>query len=339
MPQTYQAPVGSGVGVQKFSIKPGGLGLQLGESSPPPPAAPQNGSPDPSPPSTSPPQQPTPPTPFQRLYPGVDPSKVEMELDAKSNRIRFRNIEPPPETPPEIPASTPAPPATPSGAAERDSVAQLRTQLEQQSQLITAMFQAQATGRPIAEILGLQAPQAVEPDYSGLDLYDDAQRGQFIKQLRADALQTARAEVEAQMRGHLPHIQGAQRYGERASVAAQYGKDPNYEHKAALTEKLIGGNPNISFEATYKLVSQIQEGLSNLPGTAKGTPTTSGVPEAKTVTLTPTQQEEKAAQAARYQSTNGGRATGQPTPPPEVAKDFKKLARWVAHQQALGNLD
>jgi hypothetical protein len=269
------------------------------------------------------------------MFPGVDPSKVEINLDDKTNRIRFRNVEPVAEPPVEAPAA-PVVPSAPV-ASQPDSIAELKAQLEQQSQIMTAMLQAQATGRPLAEVLGLQAAQAQEPDYSNLDLYDDAQRAQFIKQLRADALQTARSEVEAQMRGHLPQIQGAQRYGEIASVAARYGKDPDFERKAALTEKLVGGNPNISFEATYKLVSQIQEGLSALPVAAKGAEV-GFAPEAKTVTLSPAQQEQKAAQAARYQSNAGGRANGPPTPPPEVARNFKKLAAWVAHQQALGNM-
>lgn len=339
MPQTYQAPVGAGVGVQKFSIKPGGLGLDLVGSSPAPSPAAPGGNPE-SAPTPALLSEPTPPpTPFERLYPGVDPTKVEMELDGKSNRIRFKPIQT--EAPPETPTTPTEPPRPASGVAlsapESDPVARLQAQLDQQSQIMTAMVMAAASGRPLGEVLGLQAAQAPEPDYSGLDLYDDAQRAQFIKQLRADALQTAKAEVEAQMRGHLPQIQGAQRYGEIASVAAKYGKDPDFERKAALTETLVNGNPNISFEATYKLVSQIQEGLSNLPATAKGAEPVAA-PEAKTVMLTPAQQQAKAAQAARYQSTPGGRANGPPTPPPEVARNFKKLAAWVAHQQALGNL-
>jgi len=263
-----------------------------------------------------------------------------MRFDDKSNKIRFSPIEtePPPEDglrPPEAPG--PAPKVAPL-APETDPVARLQAQLDQQNQMMQAVIIASATGRPIGEVLGLQAAQAPEPDYSGLDLYDDAQRAQFIKQLRADALQTARNEVQAQMQGHLPGIQGAQRYGEIAAVTAKYGKEADFDRRLALTDSLVGGNPNISYEATYKLVSQIAENLSNSPTKAEGaTPTVA--PEAKTIMLTPDQQNAKAAQATRYQSTPGGRANGPPTPPPEVAKDFKKLARWVAHQQALGNLE
>src|SRR5215510_9901310 len=215
MPQSYQAPVGAGVGIQKFSMKPGG-GLQLDGSTPAPapsvPASAPEGAPPAAPSFESAPS----PTPFERLYPGVDPTKVEMRFDDKSNKIRFAPIEtePPPEAGLGLrPAETPSPaPKVAPSAPETDPVARLQAQLDRQNQMMQAVIIASATGRPIGEVLGLQAAQAPEPDYSGLDLYDDAQRAQFIKQLRADALQTARSEVEAQMRGHLPQIQGAQRY-------------------------------------------------------------------------------------------------------------------------------
>lgn len=335
MGETYQAPVGAGTGVQQFSIKPGGMGLELTGSSPLPVPSIPNGAPDPSAPSPFPSEPVQPPTPFQRLYPGVDPSKVEMELDGKSNKIRLKPIQV--ETPPEAAGAAVETPRPTAPAPESDPVARLQQQLDQQSQIMAAMITAAASGRPLGEILGIQAAQAPEPDYSNLDLYDDAQRAQFIKSIREEARSNARAEVEAQMRAHLPRVQEAQMYGERAAVQAKYGSDPGYGQKVALVESLVGGNPNIPFEATYKLVSQIAEGLSDLPAKANGTVPTA-VPSAKTVTLTPNQQEIKAAQAARYQSAGGGRANGPPTPPPEVARNFKKLAHWVAHQQALGNL-
>lgn len=324
------APVGDGVGIQKFSIRPGGMGLQMESSVPAPtPGAPPalDAAPAITPPTP-------PPTPFQRLFPGVDPASVEINLDDKSGKIRFKPIEAPPEVPtPPAETPNPAPPA-PSLAAPGDPLAELRAQIEQRDQLMAAMVQASITGRPLAEILSGAPAVAAEPDYSNLDLYDDAQRTQFIKQLRADTLAQARAEVQAQMAGHLPAIQNAGRAGERAAISAKYGADPNYQQKAQLTEKLIGNNPNISFEATFNLVSQIQDALNPSPSPTKPpAPVQNANP-----TLTPAQAEAKAAQAARYPAPQGGRANGAPTPPPEVAKNFKKLAAWVAHQQALGNL-
>ena len=332
MPVKLPAPVGDGVGIQKFSIKPGGIGLQMESSVPvPTPAIP--GAPDPAPSVLEPTPQ---PTPFQRLYPGVDPAKVEMVFDEGTRKVRFKPIESPEV--PTIPAEIQSPaPAVPVSAVPDDPIAQLKAELAQRDQLMTAMVQASISGRPLMEILSGAPAAPAEPDYSNLDLYDDGQRTQFIKQLRADALATAKAEVTAQMAGHLPSIQNAQRAGERAAVAAKFSGDPNFQQKAELTDKLIGNNPNISFEATYNLVSLVQSGLTPALATKPAAPVNGAPPNTNPI-LTPAQAAEKAAQAARYPAPQGGRANGSPIPPPEVAKNFKKLAAWVAHQQALGNL-
>ncbi len=313
------APVGDGIGVQKFSIKPGGMGLQMESSVPAPapivPVAPESA---PSVPESAPP-----PTPFQRLYPGVDPASVEMVFDEGTRKVRFKPIESPEV--PTIPAEIQSPaPAVPVSAAPDDPVAQLRAELAQRDQLMTAMLTAQMTGRPIGEILSGIPVAPSEPDYSNLDLYDDAQRTQFIRQMREDNLAQARAEVRAQIAPHLPSIQNAQRVGERALVETQYGKDPNHAQIAAKTEEFIAGNPNISFRDTYNLIlrAQVQPAAST-PAASNGTPPNVAP------TLTPAQQVEKAAQAARYPAREGGRALGAPTPPPGM-KNWKQHATWVA---------
>lgn len=330
------APVGAGTGVQKFSIKPGGVGLQLDGATPP--AAPfiPDSQPDPATPAALPPEPVAPPTPFSRLHPGIDPTTVNYVFDAATKRMRLVPIETPPETQDETPAPpVPAAPAAPV-PAEPDSVATLRAQIAEQTQLMTAMIQAQLTGRPLAEVLGGALATAPEPDLSGLDLYDDAQRAQFVKQVRADALNAARAEVQAQMRGHLPGIQDAQRHGEFFSVQAAHGTEPDFQQKAALANQLIGNNPNVSFKATYDLISQIQAGLGHSNGATSAK--TEPAKQNGLGVLTKEQADAKAAQAAKYPATNGARAVGKPEPPPEVAKNFKQLAKWVAHQQAMGNM-
>lgn len=182
-------------------------------------------------------------------------------------------------------------------------------------------------------MLGGAPAAAPEPDYSNLDLYDDAQRAQFVKQVRADALNAARAEVQSQMRGHLPGIQDAQRHGEFFSVQAAHGTEPDFQQKAALANQLIGNNPNVSFKATYDLISQIQAGLGSGNGVKAEAAKQPGLG-----VLTKEQADAKREQAAKYPPQNGARAVGKPEPPPEVAKDFRRLAKWVAHQQAMGNL-
>jgi hypothetical protein len=328
-----QAPVGQGLGVQKFSIKttPGG-GLQfdgnaqtplqaaaLAADTPEIPAETPAPAPRPAPPATA----------FSRLYPGVDPSTVEMALDEKTGKIRFKPIQAPADTAPESPAwETPAPVAP----SEPDAIAQLRAEIAQQNQLQSAMLTALMTGRPLMEVLSGAPAKPAEPDYSRFDLEDEEGRAAYAQAVRADAVAAAKAELQAEMRNHLPSIQNANRHGETFTLQAKYGSEPDFQQKSALAQKLAGNNPNVSIEATYNLISQIQAGLGVSPA-----PTPS-IKQPSSPILTPAQQAEKAAQAARYQSTNGGRATGPPEPPPEIAKNFKKLAHWVAQQQALGNL-
>jgi len=338
-----QAPVGQGVGVQKFSIKstPGG-GLQFDGNAQTPLQAAALAESNLAEASATPverliadrqaetarPAAPT--TAFSRLYPGVDPSKVEMGMDEKTGKIRFKPIQAPPDTTPE-PVTAPTPPA-PVVTSEPDQIAQLRAELAQQNQLQSAMLTALMTGRPLMEVLSGAPAKPAEPDYSRFDLEDEEGRAAYAQAVRADAIAAAKAEMQAEMRNHLPQIQDARRHGEDFALHAKYGKEPDFQQKSELAKKLAGNNPNVSIEATYNLISQIQAGLG--VGHAPA-PT---IKQPSNPILTPAQQAEKAAQAARYQSTNGGRATGPPEPPPEVAKNFKKLAHWVAQQQALGNL-
>jgi hypothetical protein len=325
------APVGTGIGTQKFSIKPGpGGGLEFAGNAQTPLQAAAAESLAPEMPAEVPGLPPTPTparTPFNRLYPGVDPSKVEMALDEKTGKIRFKPIEAPADVAPEIPAAPVV--QTP---AEPDMITQLRAQLAEQSQIQTAMLTALMTGRPLMEVLSGAPAQSSEPDYSRFDLEDEEGRAAYAQAVRADAIAAAKAEMQAEMRNHLPSIQDARKHGEHFALQSKHGKEPDFEQKSALAQKLAGNNPNVSIEATYNLITQIQAGLGVSPAP---TPT---IKQPSSPILTPAQQAEKAAQAARYQSTDGGRATGPPEPPPEIAKNFKRLAHWVAQQQALGNL-
>ncbi len=323
MPETITAPAGAGVGIQKFSIKPGGIGLSLIGAAPvPTPDAPP---PVPDAPGSPPVfERPAPPSPFQRLYPNVDPAKVEVTLDDRG-KLRLKPI----ETPVETPAETPAAPALPAAAApsEPDAIAQLRAQIAEQTQIQTAMLTALMTGRPLMEVLSGAPAKAPEPDYSRFDLEDEEGRAAYAQAVRADAIAAAKAEMEATMRNHLPGIQNAQRHGEAFILQTKYGKEPDYEQKAALATQLAGNNPNISVEATYNLINQIQKSLTPAPAQPAKQP---GNP-----ILTPAQQAEKAAQAARYKGVDGGRAVGAPIMPANL-KTLKQQTIWMAHQMDRG---
>jgi len=311
---------------------PGG-GLQFDGNAQTPLQAAASAAEPPEVPAETPALAPTPVAPataFSRLYPGVDPSKVEMVLDDKTRKIRFKPIEAPADVPPD-PVTAPTPPA-PVVTSEPDAIALLKAEIAERDKLQTAMLTAMMSGRPLMEVLSGAPAKPAEPDYSRFDLEDEEGRAAYAQAVRADAIAAAKAELQAEMRNHLPQIQNANKHGEHFALQAKYGKEPDFEQKSALAQKLAGNNPNVSIEATYNLINQIQAGLGVSPAP---TPT---VKQPSNPILTPAQQAEKAAQAARYQSTNGGRATGPPEPPPEVAKNFKKLAHWVAQQQALGNL-
>ena len=331
MPETIKltAPVGSGLGKQSFSIKPGpGGGLELKGVSQTPlqtAALATPGVTDVAPEIPPlPPAPVTPPTPFERLYPGVDPSKVQMELDERG-KLRLKAVEPPVETPPKTPpAPTSVAPVAPS---EPDVIAQLRAEIAQQNQLQAAMLQSLMTGRPLMDVLSGAPAKPAEPDYSRFDLEEEEGRAAYAQAVRADAIAAAKAEFQAEMRNHMPAIQGAQRHGEYFAVQAEHGKDPDFQQKADLANQLVGANPNISFRATYNLISQIQRGLTN------GKPAEPAKPG--NPILTPAQQAEKAAQAEKYQGTTGGRATGGPVMPPGL-KTFKQQSAWAAQQLALG---
>lgn len=287
---------------------------------------------------TTPPETPvdiTPPTPFARMFPGVDPAKVEMFED--KGRIKFRMA---PEAPADNQQDGPAPvqtpvPATPAAPADND-IAHLRAELAKRDELMVQMAQAMSSGKPLSEFLGLTAPVQTEPDYSHYDLYDDAQRAEFVKQLRKDALATARAEVQAAMQPHQGALASARQQQEYGAVRAKSAADPDFDRKAALATQLIGNSPNVSFEATYNLVSTIWGAKP------ASTPQAAAIPsgaanQAKTTTLTSEQQEQKARQAARLPQSNGVRGAGKAVPP-ESLKKTRDLLIWGMHQDALGNL-
>src|SRR5262249_33741251 len=143
---------------------------------------------------------------------------------------------------------------------------------------------------------GLQPAATLEPDYSQLDLYDAPTLAAFIKQTVSGAIQGAMAP-------HQPALAGARQQQEYNVIQAKHGADPDFQRKAALTTQLVQGNPNISFEGTYNLVSTIQQSLAPAQKAAasaiehashvQAAPANQAKP---TTTLTPEQQQAKADQ-------------------------------------------
>ncbi len=322
---------GRGPGAISFTKGPNGRGLVMGSD--PIPSAPAT----PIAPIESPAQDdiPAEATPFQKLYPGVDPAKVDFAWDERTRKVRFvPRAEEAPETQddggegeePPTPIETPTTPSpTPS-----NEVAQLRGEIAQMSQVMLAMAQAQMQGKTLGEFLG---EQAAGPDYSQYDLYDPDQRAAYHRQLKDEL----KAEIRAELAPHQQVMASMKQQQEYSTIALKHGKEPDFERKAALTAQLIQGNPNVSFEATYNLVSQIQKSLGVNGTPAKAATPTSGVAnKAQQTILTEEQAAAKAAQAAKLPQNSGVRGGGAPSMPENIG--FKEAVRWVTHQVALGNI-
>jgi len=264
-----------------------------------------------------------------------------MVADSKG-KMRWQAVAPAASEPQdEPPAPTPAPTAPAAPPADSE-VARLRNELSQQQQITTLIAQAMMSGKSLNEVLGLAPASQPEADYSNYDLYDDDQRAQFVRQLRQEALATARAEVQAAFQPHQAALANARQQQEYYAVAAKHGQDPDFERKAALTAQLLQGSTNVPFEATYNLVSQIQQffGAPAAPSKA-ATPSNGAANQARQTTLTPAQQQQKADQAARLPQSSGVRGAGPPIPPEGLGKGpngLRETADWVEQQVALGNM-
>lgn len=320
----------SGPGVIRFEKGPNGRGLVVAGGQPA--AAPitpiEPNIPAPEVPETPAPTAPA--TPFERLYPGVDPAKVEFFLDDTTHKLKYRDIPqeqaaeiPPVELPVEAPTPQPVAPAVPAV----DEITQLRTQLDQQSQLMQAMLIAQAQGKPLAEVLGLAAQP--EPDYSQFDLYDPDSRAAYHRQLKDEL----RAEMRAEMQKVQPTLEAAKVQQEYSSAELKYKADPNYQPRMIAALQLVAemrqnGFP-LSIEQAYGMASKLS------PQAA--TPTQAAAKSAQPTTLTPEQAAAKAAQAARMPQNSGVRGGGEP-PLPDYITNFKDAVRWTSQQVALGNI-
>jgi len=300
------------------------------------------GAPQPEIPASAPEGTPIPkePSPLERFHPSLDPEKFQLDFDEKTGRVKVipKMIEEPAEEEApieELAAEPEVPPAPPTAPEATGELQQLRAELAQSNQLMTAMAQAMMTGRPLNEVLGLQPAQPAqpaEPDYSQVDMYDPAQAAQLVRDV-------VRAEIQASMREHQPILQGARQQQEFNTVYTKHGKDPDFERKAAVALELTKGNPNVSFEATFDLINKISQSLA--PQQAQPTTATqqqASANKAQRTTLTPEQQQQKAEQAKKLPSQGSGvRGAGLPNLPKHI-KGLGNIRAWVAQQAQLGNL-
>lgn len=269
-----------------------------------------------------------PSTPFQRMYPGVDPGKVEFFFDDTTKRLKYREIaqetpaEPAPE---ETPVEAPPTPEPTPAPTQPDEIAQLRTQFNQQNQLTQAMLIAQATGKPLAEVLGLPT-QPTEPDYSEVDMYDPAQAAKLMRDV-------VKAEIQSFTQQHQSLWEGARVQQEYSAAELEFRSDPQYQPRMLAALQLVA---DLRQNGVPISIKQAYIAASKLSPTA-ATPTQATANQATKTTLTPEQAAAKAEQAARLPQSGGVRGAGKAVPP-EGLKKTRDLLIWGMHQDALGNL-
>jgi hypothetical protein len=270
------------------------------------------------------------PTPIEEFHPSLDPSKVSMTFDPVSGKLQVRPIEaaaadgPVQDSPAPTPPASPAAPAEPSTpAAPVSEVTELKGQVSQLTTLVTAMVQAQASGRPLAEVLGQPAAPAA-PDYADVDMYDPKQAAQLVRDV-------VRAEIQNSMSAHQPTLDAARRRQEFDAALAKHGTDPAFHDKSLAAMELVKANPALTINAAYDLVASIAKTLQPKTAAAPAAPA-----QTATRTITPEQAAEKAAQAKNLPSNSGVRGEGRSGPPAHI-KGLGQMIAWELQQASVGS--
>ncbi len=292
-------------------------------------------------------QQPAPPlTPLQQFHPSLDPSKVTMTFDEKTGKVRVipiaeaeaAAVEAEGETEDvgdlpdlgeqhyNIPGGTQDTAQTATATAPTAEAQALRDQVGQLTQIVTAMAQAQLSGKPLAEMFGAQPAQPAEPDFSELDLYDPAQLAGFIKQSVGAAIQGAIAP-------HQQTIEGARRRQEYDATALKFGNEPDFRQKSIAAIQLVADNPALTIEQAYGVVNRIAQTLTpQLTAAAIPQPAATQA----TRTLTAEQAQQKADQAKRLPGNGGVRGAGKPEMPAHI-QGLGQMIAWNLQQASQGN--
>lgn len=288
-------------------------------------------------PTPAPPRR-EPQTPLESFHPALSNKDITFDEKTKQIRIRPRVEEAAAETQDEgvnedgeneLPAlgeqhASAVDAVTQTTQQPTSEVAELRAQLAQQGQMMQAMLVAQATGKPLAEVLGLQPTPTAEPDYSDYDLYEPDQRAEFIRRIKQDV----KAEV---MREHQPTMEASRRRMEYDNVAAKYGSESNFQQKAIAAIQLVQDNPALTIEQAYATVNKIQQSLG-VNGTPQVAAPANGAKQA-TRTITPEQAAAKAEQAKKLPGNSGVNGAGPaPAPAHFGIGDLGKMMLWDLQQ-------
>lgn len=286
-----------------------------------------------------------PPTLMEQFHPSLDPGKVSMTFDEKTGRVRVvpiaeANAEGEAGTDEGLPElATPhtdipgGSVATAAAAAEAPGgeVAGLRQQVSELTNVITLMAQSQMTGKPLAELLGLQAStpaQPAQPDFSDVDLYQPQNLAAFIQQ-------TVQGAIHGAMAPHQQTIEGARRRQEYDAVAAQHGADPHFNTKIVQALTMVKENPGLTIEQGFNIVNRIASQFIPAAAATTPAPTPAQTVKPATRTITPQQAEAKAAQAAKLPAGNSGVRGAGAAAMPEHIKGLGQMIAWNLQQAHL----
>jgi hypothetical protein len=286
---------------------------------------------------------------IEQFHPSLDPAKVTMSWDEKTGRVRIAPIEAAADEGVEaegeadtgsdlpdlgqqhqtIPGGSQAGQTTQTGQGA-DVVADLRGQIGQLTQIVTAIAQAQLSGKGLDEVLGLQQQKPVEPDYSNLDLYDPAQLAGFIKQ-------TVGAAITGAMAPHQQTMEGARRRQEYDAVALKFSHEPDFHQKSVAAIQLVAEQPALTIEQAYGIVNKISQTIApKQPATTSTAATQQPAAQQATRTITAEQAAQKAEQAKRLPGNSGVKGAGKPEMPAHIT-GLGQMIAWNLQEASRGN--
>jgi hypothetical protein len=281
--------------------------------------------------NTAPPEATPPPRELsliEQFHPSLDPRKVEVSFENGRIKVAPRVFEEigaegaETDAGGELPELSAQHEAVPGGSEAQQAVAapsvemaELRAQVSQLKELLTATLQGKAP----------EAAAPAEPDYSEIDLYDPQTLAGFIKQ----NVRSAAQEVMA------PYQQGnehSRRQQEYHALAAQRGTEPDFQPKVLAAIELVRSNQALTVGQAYDVINSIAPILTPQQQAAPQP----GAPKLATRTITQEQAEAKKAQAAKLPATSGVRGAANQQPPADI-KDLGKLILWNLQQASQGN--
>lgn len=204
------------------------------------------------------------------------------------------------------------PPLPGQQAAPSTEVTALQSQVEQLTQAVGLLLQAQAPGAAKPEPPAAPTP----PDPTQFDFFDPQQFAEWHKQNAAYTDALVQHRVNAALEPHGRTLEDAKWQTQYNTVAAQHGNDPNFQANANAALQLVAKHKDkFTIPEAYEIVSSLQPSPS--PQQQPGAPSPRPQQPARTIT---TQQADAMAEKAKRLPTggNGVSSAGRPALPANI---------------------